>query len=86
MEKAYQQIEARYEERDQTLQNDLKTYLEQYPYTTYKDEVYFFSGVLYAEKGKWKNAAKDSRVRREGTMVRILPAVETFGPKPDRIM
>ena len=28
MEKAYQQIEARYEERDQTLQNDLKTYLE----------------------------------------------------------
>ena len=58
MEKAFQQIEARYEERDQTLQNDLKTYLEQYPYTTYKDEVYFFSGVLYAEKGKWKNAAK----------------------------
>ena len=58
METAYRQLEARFEERDPSLQNDLKTYLEQYPYTTYKDEVHFMSGVLYAEKGKWKNAAK----------------------------
>ena len=58
METAYRRLEGRFEERDASLQNDLKTYLEQYPYTTYKDEVYFMSGVLYAEKGKWKNAAK----------------------------
>ncbi|MGN1240742.1 MAG: tetratricopeptide repeat protein, partial [Paludibacteraceae bacterium] len=58
METAYRQLEARFEERDASLQNDLKTYIEQYPYTTYKDEVHFMSGVLYAEKGKWKNAAK----------------------------
>ena len=58
MEMVYRRLEARFEERDASLQNDLKTYLEQYPYTTYKDEVYFMSGVLYAEKGKWKNAAK----------------------------
>ncbi|MGM9809381.1 MAG: tetratricopeptide repeat protein [Paludibacteraceae bacterium] len=58
METAYRQLKARFEERDPSLQNDLKTYLEQYPYTTYKDEVHFMSGVLYAEKGKWKNAAK----------------------------
>ena len=58
MEMVYRRLEARFEERDASLQNDLKTYLEQYPYTTYKDEMYFMSGVLYAEKGKWKNAAK----------------------------
>ena len=58
METAYRRLEARFEERDASLQNDLKTYLEQYPYTTYKDEVHFMSGVLFAEKGKWKNAAK----------------------------
>ena len=58
METVYRRLEARFEERDASLQNDLKTYLEQYPYTIYKDEVYFMSGVLYAEKGKWKNAAK----------------------------
>ena len=58
METAYRRLEGRFEERDASLQNDLKTYLEQYPYTTYKDEVYFMSGVLYAEKGRWKNAAK----------------------------
>ncbi|MGN0236251.1 MAG: tetratricopeptide repeat protein [Paludibacteraceae bacterium] len=58
MEAAFGKLAARFEERDASLQNDLKTYLEQYPYTTYKDEVWFMSGVLYAEKGKWKNAAK----------------------------
>ena len=59
METAYNQLSTRFETRDENLQNDLKTYLQCYPYSTYKDEIHFMSGVLYAEKGKWKNAAKD---------------------------
>lgn len=49
METAYWQLEARFESRDQSLQNDLESYLEKFPYTTYKDEVCFMQGVLYAE-------------------------------------
>lgn len=58
METAYNRLLVRFEQRDGDLQNELKTYLQQYPYSTYKDEIHFMSGVLYAEKGKWKNAAK----------------------------
>lgn len=58
MEAAFRRIETRFAERDRSLQDDLKAYLEQYPYTTYKDEVHFMSGVLYAERAKWKQAAK----------------------------
>ena len=35
---------------------------------------------------KSKNAWKDSRANRDGRMVRILPAVDTLGPKADRII
>ncbi|MGM9825497.1 MAG: tetratricopeptide repeat protein, partial [Paludibacteraceae bacterium] len=58
MEAVFRQMETRFAERDRSLQDDLKAYLEQYPYTTYQDEVHFMSGVLYAEKAKWKQAAK----------------------------
>ena len=58
METAFRQLETRFEERDRTLQEDLKTYLQAFPYTTFKDEVCFMQGVLYAEQGKWKQSAK----------------------------
>lgn len=59
MEKDYDRLAARFDVRDKTLQRDLKSYLTQYPYTTYEDEIHFMSGVLLAEKGRWKQAAKE---------------------------
>ena len=37
METAYNRLLVRFEQRDGDLQNELKTYLQQYPYRTYKD-------------------------------------------------
>ncbi len=59
METAYLRLAERFEQRDKTLQKDLKPYLQKYPYTTYEDEIHFFGGVMQAEKGKWKQAAKE---------------------------
>ena len=59
MEIDYNRIAERFEPRDKTLQKDLKTYLQKYPYTTYEDEIHFMSGVLQAEKAKWKQATKE---------------------------
>lgn len=59
METEYHRIAARFEARDKSLQKDLRTYLQKYPYTTYEDEIHFMSGVLQAEKAKWKQAAKE---------------------------
>ena len=59
METDYNRIAERFESRDKTLQKDLKTYLQKYPYTTYEDEIHFMSGVLQAEKAKWKQASKE---------------------------
>lgn len=59
METDYNRIAERFEARDKTLQKDLKTYLQKYPYTTYEDEIHFMSGVLQAEKAKWKQASKE---------------------------
>ena len=59
METDYNRIAERFEARDKSLQKDLKTYLQKYPYTTYEDEIHFMSGVLQAEKAKWKQASKE---------------------------
>jgi TolA-binding protein len=40
------------------LQKDLKTYLQEYPYTTFADEVNFMQGVLMVEKGHYKQSLK----------------------------
>ena len=48
METDYNRIAERFEARDKSLQKDLKTYLQKYPYTTYEDEIHFMSGVLQA--------------------------------------
>ena len=58
METAYRQLEARFEARDSSLQDDLEKYLDAFPYTTYTDEVRFMQGVLYAEAAHWQRAAK----------------------------
>ncbi len=58
-EREYKKLAERFEARDGSLLRDLKPYLQKYPYTTYEDEIHFFGGVLQAEKGKWKQAAKE---------------------------
>ena len=58
METRYKALEARFDGRDKLLQNDLKAYLQEYPYTTYADEVKFMQGVLLVEKGRYKNGLK----------------------------
>ncbi len=58
-EREYKKLALRFEERDGSLLKDLKPYLQKYPYTTYEDEIHFFGGVMQAEKGKWKQAAKE---------------------------
>ena len=44
MEQHYNALAARFDGRDKLLQRDLKTYLQAYPYTTFKDEVQFMQG------------------------------------------
>jgi len=58
MERQYQALAERFDGRDKMLQRDLKAYLQQYPYTTFLDEVHFMQGVLQVEKGHYKQALK----------------------------
>ncbi len=58
METQYKALAERFEGRDKLLQKDLKTYLQQFPYTTYADEVNFMQGVIQVEKGHYKQALK----------------------------
>ena len=58
MEKRYNALAERFEGRDKQLQKDLKSYLQAFPYTTFADEVNFMQGVIYVEKGRYKNALK----------------------------
>ena len=58
METRYNALASRFDGRDKQLQRDLKTYLQDYPYTTFADEVKFMQGVLFVEKGRYKNGLK----------------------------
>lgn len=58
MEQRYQELSARFDGRDKLLQRDLKSYLQEYPYTTFADEVKFMQGVLQVEKGHYKQSLK----------------------------
>ena len=58
MEQQYNALAERFDGRDKLLLRDLKTYLQQYPYTTFADEVNFMQGVLQVEKGHYKQALK----------------------------
>ena len=58
MEQRYNALAARFDGRDKQLQKDLKTYLQEYPYTTFADEVNYMQGVLQVEKGHYKQSLK----------------------------
>ena len=58
MEIRYNALAARFDARDKALANDLQTYLQTYPYSTFIDEVKFMQGVLLVEKGLYSKAAK----------------------------
>ena len=57
-EEAFCDVQQQFEQRLPTTQSNLKDYLDDYPYTTYADEVLTMQGVLYTEKEKYKNAIK----------------------------
>lgn len=59
METEYLRLAERFELRDQLVQRDLRTYLKQYPYTTYESDVHFMLGVMQVERGYYKQALKD---------------------------
>ena len=58
MEERYQALASRFDGRDKELARDLKIYLQQYPYTTFADEVNYMRGVLQVEKGHYKQSLK----------------------------
>jgi len=58
MEERYNALVERFDGRDKLLQRDLKAYLQEYPYTTFADEVKFMQGVLQVEKGHYKQSLK----------------------------
>ena len=58
MEQQYNALAERFTSRDKQLSNDLKTYLQTFPYTTFADEVNFMQGVIQVEKGHYKQGLK----------------------------
>ncbi len=57
-EAGFLRVQQAFEERLNTVQTDLKDYLNAYPYTPYADEVRMMQGVLYVEKEQYKQADK----------------------------
>ena len=58
MEDAYQAVRQSFDMREKNAQQQLRTYLQDYPYTTYYSEVQMMIGVTQVEKKKYKNALK----------------------------
>ena len=58
METQYKALAERFPARDKMLQNDLKAYLQAFPYTTFADEVKLMQGILQVEKGHYKQSLK----------------------------
>lgn len=59
MESEFQRVTKLYEERDKLALRQLRTYLQEYPYTTFEAELHFMLGVLETENGHYKRAIKD---------------------------
>lgn len=55
-ETAFRDVQQQFQERLKTTPATIKSYIAQYPYTPYSDEIYFMEGVLYVEKEKYKQA------------------------------
>lgn len=58
VEQRFKEVKASFEERKKDAQNDLKQYLIDYPYTTYRSETNLMIAVLQTEKEKYKQAMK----------------------------
>ena len=54
----FKAVQQAFQERLKTTPNALKKHLTTVPYTPYSDEIYLMEGVLYTEKGKYKQATK----------------------------
>jgi tetratricopeptide (TPR) repeat protein len=54
----FREAQRLFDERATTTHKYLQAYLKDYPYTPYIDEIYLMQGVLYVEKGKYKQAQK----------------------------
>ena len=54
----FKAVQQAFQERLKTTPNALKKHLTTFPYTPYSDEIYLMEGVLYTEKGKYKQATK----------------------------
>lgn len=56
MEERFQELKTHFELRNRETQKELKQYLIDFPYTTYRSETQLMIGILQTEKGKYKNA------------------------------
>lgn len=56
MEERFQVLKTQFEQRDRNAQKELKQYLVDFPYTTYRSETQLMIGILQTEKEKYKNA------------------------------
>lgn len=59
MESEYARVTKLYEERDKNAIRQLRTYMEEYPYTTFEAELYYMMGVIQTERGYYKRAVKE---------------------------
>lgn len=58
METRYNALSARFDVRDKALMTDLKTYMQEFPYSTFMNEVQFMQAVLQIEKGQYKQGLR----------------------------
>ena len=54
----FKAVQQAFQERLKTTPNALNKHLTTFPHTPYSDEIYLMEGVLYTEKGKYKQATK----------------------------
>jgi TolA-binding protein len=59
MESDFVRLTHLYELRDKSALRQLRSYLEEYPYTTFESELHFMMGVIQTERGYYKRAVKE---------------------------
>ena len=55
-QQAYRDVQQQFEQRLATAPSVLETYLADFPYSVYEDEIHTMRAVLYAEKKQYKSA------------------------------
>lgn len=53
---AFNDVQQQFEQRLKTTLNALNSYLDNYPYSVYEDEIHTMQAVLYTEMGQYENA------------------------------